>query len=81
MNIKTLENKLKNNNLTSRDYTIGARDVISRYDTYCIEQINNCWHVYYSERNYKRELKVFNSESEACEYFLVLIRKHIKSYI
>ncbi|WP_353949244.1 hypothetical protein ABNN70_06925 [Sporolactobacillus sp. Y61] len=30
---------------------------------------NNVWEVYYSERGLKSQLKKFNSEDEACDYF------------
>lgn len=39
-------------------------------EAYCINQNSGCWEVYYSERGCKTDLKVFDSESEACEYLL-----------
>ncbi len=39
-------------------------------ETYKLEQDNDGWSVYYSERGIKRGLKKFSTESEACDYFL-----------
>ncbi|MFX8755012.1 hypothetical protein ABTM47_19710, partial [Acinetobacter baumannii] len=39
-------------------------------DVYVIEKINNQWYVYYSERGKKNSLRIFELESEACDFFL-----------
>ena len=37
------------------------------------------WKVYYSERGNKSGLKVFETETEACEYFLREIKRYANS--
>lgn len=37
--------------------------------SFCLEEINNKWEVYYTERGSKFNIKEFDSETEACEYF------------
>lgn len=39
----------------------------------CLNSNLNYWEVYYSERGIKTGLQIFNSESEACDYFYSLI--------
>lgn len=39
-------------------------------EAYCLSNIGKDWEVYYSERGSKSSLKIFSSESAACEYFL-----------
>ena len=41
----------------------------------CIVKENG-WQVYYSERGYKSGLKIFETETEACEYFLRKIKRY-----
>ena len=38
-------------------------------ESYCLEEKDNKWEVFFTERGAKFETKVFNSEMEACEYF------------
>jgi len=38
-------------------------------EAYCLNQNGDRWEVYYSERAQKTGLKIFETESEACEYF------------
>ncbi|HOL29569.1 MAG TPA: hypothetical protein P5157_02365 [Paludibacteraceae bacterium] len=38
-------------------------------ESYCLEEKNNKWEVYYIERGTKLYIKEFSSENEACEYF------------
>ncbi len=47
-------------------------------ESYCIGQRDSKWDVYYSERGRKSDLKTFDDESTACEYFLDLM-KHVKT--
>ncbi len=44
-------------------------------EEYCIGYTGQNWEVYYSERGLKTGLKSFNSENEACVYFLEQLRK------
>ncbi len=43
-------------------------------ETYTLGGANGAWFVYYSERGSESGRKDFSIESEACEYFLKLIR-------
>ncbi|HOP11758.1 MAG TPA: hypothetical protein PK629_09745 [Oscillospiraceae bacterium] len=47
-------------------------------EMYCISELDGKWLVYYSERGIKSALKIFNSEGEACNYFLLWIKKIFK---
>lgn len=38
----------------------------------------NYWQVYYSERGLKTGLREFQTESEACEYFLEKMKRYLK---
>ena len=42
-------------------------------EAFCLNKDNNIWEVYYSERGMKSELKKFNSEEEACNYFYKIV--------
>jgi hypothetical protein len=44
-------------------------------ERYCILNTGSRWEVYYSERGLQTGLRLFNSEYEACDYFLNQIRK------
>lgn len=44
-------------------------------ESYCLNEVNNNWEVYYSERGVKSGIVNFDNESEACEYFLKEIGK------
>ncbi len=39
------------------------------YDVFCISECEGCWEVYYSEGRGKDNLRIFSSESEACDAF------------
>lgn len=41
-------------------------------ECYCLSH-NTQWEVYYSERGLKTQLKIFDSEEEACEFFYKMI--------
>lgn len=38
-------------------------------EAFCLNKEDSVWEVYYSERGVKSQLKRFESEEEACEYF------------
>jgi hypothetical protein len=38
-------------------------------EVFCLNKEDNIWEVYYSERGVKSQLKKFDSEDEACDYF------------
>lgn len=44
-------------------------------ESYCLEESNGIWSVYYSEHGLKTGKKDFASESAACVYLLQLLRK------
>ena len=44
-------------------------------DTYTLRESDGTWFVYYSERGHQWDMRVFFSESEACEYLLDLVRR------
>lgn len=39
-------------------------------EAYCIEEFEGKWYTYYSERGQRTSLKEFETEKEACQYFL-----------
>lgn len=43
-------------------------------EAYCLEHSGGKWRVYYSERGERTGLKVFDSEEEACDYFLATFK-------
>jgi hypothetical protein len=42
-------------------------------ESFCLNKEDDVWEVYYSERGVKSQLKRFESEEEACEYFYKII--------
>ncbi|MCM3042807.1 hypothetical protein M3201_24420 [Paenibacillus motobuensis] len=42
-------------------------------ESFCLNKEDDVWEVYYSERGVKSQLKKFESEEEACEYFYKII--------
>ena len=44
-------------------------------ETLCIVK-EDTWQVYYSERGSKSGLKLFKTESEACEFFLCKMKRY-----
>ncbi|HDR7633544.1 MULTISPECIES: hypothetical protein [Bacillus] len=47
-------------------------------ESYCFNEQNGVWKVYYNERGTKSNLKTFNSETEACEYFYTSLIEMLK---
>lgn len=66
MNKNDLKQILLNKNIPEYIYSL---DGGLPNEAYCIWQTGNDWEVYYSERGQKSGLKLFKTESEACEYF------------
>ena len=81
MNRKQLDSELKARNVDAIAYDIfGSENHIS--DTYLLRYCQsgtfgkpNYWATYYSERGQEREFRKFDSEAEACEYFLEWITR------
>lgn len=38
-------------------------------EAYCLNQNGELWEVYYSERGQKSGMEIFETETEACDYF------------
>jgi hypothetical protein len=72
MNKIKLKSILDENKINPMTYSLSGG---LNNDTICIEEIYGKWHVYYTERGEKFDEKIFNSASEACEYFLNWILK------
>lgn len=62
--------------IISDSYPLDIVDFENEYpnESYCIRQKNGQWEVYYSERGQKTGLKMFDLESDACEYLLEKIK-------
>jgi len=72
MDTKELNNKLKKLSIPSDAYsTIGGLP----NEAFCIGNNEGKWETYYSERGNKTGLKSFDSEEEACEYFLSWMKR------
>ena len=74
MDIKELKGFLENKCVPPDSYTIGGG---LPNEQYCIYEdvLNKKWEVYYSERGNKSGLKIFEGESEACNYFVDILRQ------
>lgn len=58
--------------------SLGVRDDAysldgTRDEAYCLDHSSAGWTVYYSERGLKSGMRLFASESEACEYLKLLL--------
>lgn len=72
MNLKILKNELDKLNIPQNAYCLTGG---LPNESYCIALNNNNWEVYYSERGNKFDLKLFENESSACEYFLSVMKR------
>lgn len=66
MNKNDLKQKLNSSNIPKDTYSLEGG---LPNEAYCINQNEDKWEVYYSERGQKSGLKIIDSEEEACEYF------------
>lgn len=75
--------------MTMKELNIELKKINIPYDAYslqgglpnevfCITEEQEKWETYYSERGNKSALTVFDSEEEACGYFLIWIKKNFK---
>lgn len=72
MNVKKLSKKLEELKVPKRSYCLlGIGD---DNESYCLVKAEK-WEVFYSERGNKNGLEVFDTEAEACDYFVVWIMK------
>jgi len=47
-------------------------------EAFCLDNVNGKWETYYSERGNKSKLKIFDSESAACDFFYTWITSSLK---
>ena len=66
MNKNDLRKMLTDSNIPKDTYSLDGGLL---NEAYCLNQNGDRWEVYYSERAQKTGLKIFETESEACEYF------------
>lgn len=73
MNIQSLKSKLDKAGIPSNSYQLygGLPNEI-----FCISKNDMGWEIYYSERGCKTGLRVFSSESAACEHFYSMLLNH-----
>ena len=74
MNLSKLEKELINIHAPKDMYSLKGG---LPNEAYTINNTGDTWEVYYSERGSKTNLKVFDSEGEACRYFLEMIKEII----
>lgn len=68
MTKEELKTRLKKENIDPHAYSLEGG--VNRYDAYCLDHQGNAWLVYFSERGEKSDLQTFESELEACDFFL-----------
>lgn len=69
----TLENELKKRGIKRDSYSLDESEGYYVDDKICLRESYGRWTVFYSEIGRQPDEKEFNSEDEACEYFLNLI--------
>ncbi|GAB4029967.1 hypothetical protein [Spirosoma gilvum] len=47
------------------------------HEAYCLNQTDDGWEVYYSERGSKTGLTFFSTETDACQYLYHLVRSDL----
>lgn len=67
MTKKALERKLNELNIDKHAYDLNGG---LPNETYCIEESDGKWYTYYSERGKRTSFNSFETEEEACQYFL-----------
>jgi hypothetical protein len=70
-NVEELQRALDAEGFDPNQYTLWASD---RNDNLCLERAGHTWTVYYSERGSRHSEHSFQSEVEACQYFLAEMR-------
>lgn len=75
MNRQQLEQRLKQENINEYYYSLEGG---LPNEAFCLNKNNEIWEVYYSERGNKSQLKIFELEEDACEYFYNLVKKMVK---
>lgn len=75
MNVIELEKELNQMEVSDNLYSIMIGGLPN--EKLCIVKEDK-WQVYYSERGRKSGLKIFETESEACEFFLRKMKRYAK---
>ena len=75
MNRKQLEQRLKQENINEYYYSLEGG---FPNEAFCINKGDNFWEVYYSERGRKSQVKTFEFEEDACDYFYNWLMKLLK---
>ena len=73
MTVVELERKLNQMGIPSDLYSVMTGGLPN--EQLCIAK-DESWQVYYSERGHKSGLREFETETEACEYFLRKIKRY-----
>lgn len=72
MNKQELREKLRAQGIREDAYDLEGGHLP---ETFTLGGVNGAWFVYYSERGEETGRKDFRTESEACEYFLELLKR------
>lgn len=72
MNLLELKKELDILGVFENSYSLGN---CFTNEQYRLEQLNNKWSVYYSERGERRGEKLFDTENDACQYFYTLLKR------
>jgi hypothetical protein len=75
MNREELLNKLRQNLIDPRDYSIIDYTAPPIDEQFVLTRERNMWVIYYYERGNRNEENFFLSEDEACVYFLTRLLK------
>ena len=77
MKVNELSNELKELGVPEFYYSILTGGLPN--ERLCIVETDlKKWEVYYSERGEKSNVRIFDLESDACEYFLKKLKKYAK---
>lgn len=75
MQTTELPKKLQEFGIDESSYSIGYT---SDSEKYVIDSTANAkWVTYYSERGLQTGEKIFNSEAEACDYFIQILKRDV----
>ena len=72
MDVVALKEILQNDKISKDFYSLQGG---LPNESYCIEKRGNNWEVYYSERGTKTDLKIFDTEDEACKHLYKRIKQ------
>jgi len=75
MKLNELEGKLLEMKISRDVYSLNGG---LPNEAFCVNEENGTWEVYYSERGNKSGRKVFDTEDEACDYFLTWIKRNFR---